>query len=278
MDEKERKIKDGELIVSKEDILQMHKSLKYGGKPLASFILWALRINKLNAVNAQNYHLNRNDFISGITRDLGLHYEISAQDLKKIPREGSFILIGNHPFGGAEAIITLDFIKEIRPDFKFMANFMLNKIKAMESFFIPVNPFENMRHLRSSYSGLKLASAHIQNHSALGIFPAGEVSTYQKETGLISDKKWPKSIMKFIKAQNTIVIPVYFEGSNSKLFHFLGKIHPILRTIKLPSELSNKNGQLIKIKIGDAISLEKQNEFDNIEEYSRFLRESTYCF
>ena len=33
-------------------------------------------------------------------------------------------------------------------------------------------------------------------------------------------------------------IPIFFEGQNSKLFHLAGKIHPVLRTILIPSEFA----------------------------------------
>lgn len=267
-----------EQIITAEDVLRGLPRLRYfGGKPAAYFVLWALRINKLNKMYLHSYQLDSSGFVDQVMKDLGFKYSLNIKDLKNIPTEGAFILIGNHPFGGAEAIITLQLMKRIRPDFKYMANFLLNNIDPLKPYFIAVNPFETMRHLKSSYTGLKLASDHISHGKALGIFPAGEVSSYQKEAAEITDKKWPLSIMKFIKSQQVPVIPIYYEGRNSKLFYFLGKIHPLLRTAKLASELLNKKNQLIKIKIGKVIDLNAQMQYKDIDSYTDFLRESTYA-
>ena len=267
----------GAKLVSETDILKIHKNLKYfGGKHLGRLIIWLLSIHKLNRIYARNQHLPSSNFIDALVKDFQYRYHIAEEDLKNIPSSGPFILVGNHPFGGAEAIITLHLLKEIRPDFKFMANFLLNNIQPMKPYFISVNPFETMRHLKSSYSGLKIASGHIKAGHSLGIFPAGEVSTYQKHEDQITDKKWPRSIMKFIKSQEVTVVPIFYKGSNSRLFHLLGKIHPLLRTIKLPSELLNKKKQIISIKIGTPIKPSTQAKYKDVENYTRFIRESTY--
>jgi putative hemolysin len=264
-------------LVKPEDLLNASNILrKFGGKPLARLILYILGFNRINKIYQDNHHLSPIDFIHGIIKDLGICYEISDQDLENIPSDGPFILIGNHPFGAAEAIITIEFIAERSPDFKYMANFLLQKITNLEGYFIPVNPFETMQHLRSSYSGLKKASLHLQNRSPLGIFPAGEVSTYRKDLGMIADKPWSKSIMKFIRAQQVTVVPIFYEGTNSRLFHWLGKIHPMLRTLKLPTEILNRDKKTIRIKIGTPISVDEQGRFVNLEDYTKHLRDSTY--
>lgn len=258
-------------IVSAQDLVRLNKNFRYfGGIITAKFILWLLKINQLNKVYANSRHLKSYEFIDGIFNDLQLSYHMDEKDLDRIPKNGAFILIANHPFGGAEAIISLKILTTIRPDFKYMANFMLNQIEPLQPYFIGVNPFETMKNLKSNITGLKMAAKHLKEAKALGIFPAGEVSTYQKNRKLVTDKDWPRSIMKFIKAQEVTVVPMFFEGENSKLFHFLGRIHPLLRTVKLPSELLNKKNDPIKIRIGNPIKIEEQNQFDVISEYSNF--------
>lgn len=110
----------------------------------------------------------------------------------------------------------------------------------------------------------------------LGLFPAGEVSAYQAESNNIEDKEWGTSVLKMIRKANVPVIPIYFKGSNSLLFHLLGLIHPMLRTVKLPSELLNKKNRIVKLRIGNPISVETQNSFADIIQYGKFLRAKTY--
>ncbi len=57
---------------------------------------------------------------------------------------------------------------------------------------------------------------------------------------------------------------------------FLSKINPTLRTAKLPSEFLTQKDRIIKVRVGKPISVNEQNEYKTIEEYSEFLRKKTY--
>ena len=152
---------------------------------------------------------------------------------------------------------------------------MLRKIVPIKDYFLAVNPFEDRKNI-SSASGIKEALRHLEEGKPLGLFPAGEVSSYKADSNNIEDKEWGQSVLKMIKKANVPVIPIYFKGSNSLLFQLLGLIHPMLRTVKLPSELLNKKNRIIRMRIGSPISPEIQNSFTDIMQYGKFLRAKTY--
>ena len=264
-------------LLKPEDIISVNKNLKYfGGKHTARFILWLLRLNKINKDYTTYQNLNGHDFLNKLIELYKYNYKVHDEDLKKIPEKGPFIIISNHPMGGADGLILIKLFSDKRKDFKFLANFLLQKVEPLKQFFLPVNPFENRKDLQSSMAGIKNALEHIRSGAPLGIFPAGEVSAYQKGKREITDREWHSVVIKLIRKAQVPVIPVFFEAKNSKLFYFLGKINPLLRTIKLPSELLNKKNQLLKVRIGYPISVNEQNLFTDIKEYGDFLRMKTY--
>ena len=116
-----------------------------------------------------------------------------------------------------------------RPDYKIMANFLLQRMVPFEPYVIPVNPFENRKDVKSSIAGFKSALSHLKNGHPLAIFPAGEVSTY-KDGKLIVDKPWEEAALKLIRKAEVPVVPIYFHARNSKLFYRLAKISGIFRT------------------------------------------------
>jgi putative hemolysin len=262
-------------IVDQSSISEVIR-LKFPGKNFVSKMLYNfLQLNKLNKLYKEYNQYQGIDFVDKVLERLEVKAVITEKDLNKIPKEGPFIIVANHPYGGIDGLLMLQQIIKVRPDFKVLANFLLHKIDNIQDFFIPVNPFENHKQ-KSNFEGARKAFEHLKNGHPIGIFPAGEVSTYQSEKNQITDKKWLDSAMKFVKRSKVPVVPMYFKGRNSKMFHILGKIHPSLRTVKLPSELLNKKNKKIKIRIATPIPVIHQKEFHELETYARFLRTKTY--
>jgi putative hemolysin len=164
----------------------------------------------------------------------------------------------------------------VRPDAKLMANFLLKKIPNLSDYFIAVNPFENVEH-SSSISGLKNTLELLNNGTPIGIFPAGEVSTFKVEQKQVTDRLWHPVVGKIISKAKVPVVPIYFHGNNGLLFNLLSLIHPALRTAKLPSELFNKHGHTIKLRIGKPINVEEIPDHNNSAKLLNFLRARTYA-
>lgn len=264
-------------LVSSKDVSKAIHFEKFGGEVFAKFLMQLLKLNKINKMYSDNIDKSGIDFINAVIDHLEFNYEVSKEDIKRIPKSGPFIILANHPFGGIDALILIKIFAEIRSDIKAMANFLLQKIEPIRDFMFPVNPFETRKNAKSSFTGIKSALAHLEEGKCLAIFPAGEVSSYQPETGSVQDREWQPSILKFIKKANVPIVPLYFHGTNSKIFHLLGQLHPVLRTAKLPSELFNKKNKTIKIRIGNPIPVKEQEEFVDIAHYGRYLRARTYA-
>lgn len=243
---------------------------------LNQFLLKSLKLNQINQLYAKNYNETGLEFIEKILTDLNINLEISKEDLNKIPKEGAFITVSNHPFGAIDGLILIYLISKKREDFKTIANFLLEMIEPISNYIIPVNPFESKKQVRNNIEGLRRGINHLRNGHPIGIFPAGEVSTFQSFKS-ISDKPWNHSIIKFIKKNEVPVLPVYFHGTNSISFHILGLINPSFRTAKLPSELLNKKNKTVKVRIGSLIDINQQKLFQTTKEYGRFLRAKTYA-
>jgi putative hemolysin len=216
------------------------------------------------------------EFVDAILEGCGIDVEFDEKDLRHIPKEGSFIAIANHPYGGIEGMVLLKMLCMVRPDAKLMANFLLKKIPNLADYFIAVNPFENVDH-SSSISGLKNTLELLANGTPIGIFPAGEVSTYKVDKQEVTDRMWHPVVGKIIAKAKVPVVPIYFHGNNGLLFNLLSLIHPALRTAKLPSELFNKHGHTIKLRIGKPINITEIPDYTNSTKLLNYLRARTYA-
>ena len=264
-------------LVSSKEIADVIGLEKYGF--LGTFIGWVmlkvLRISRLNRI--YDKHKDKKDvaFLNAILDEVQIQFEIPEEDLKRIPKEGAFISVSNHPLGGIDGILLLKLLAEKRPDYKIVANFLLHRIEPLKPYVMPVNPFEDRKDAKSSVTGIKNALLHLKNGYPLGIFPAGEVSTY-KDGKLIVDKPWEEGSIKLIYKAKVPIIPIYFHAKNSRLFYLLSKISDTLRTAKLPSEVLSQKSRVIKVRVGKAISVKDQEEYENIDDFHAFIRKKTY--
>ncbi|KGL58721.1 GNAT family N-acyltransferase [Polaribacter sp. Hel1_85] len=264
-------------LVTSKEIAQVIGIQKLGffGTFIGWILLKILRISAVNKIYDNNKNKSDLDFLNGVLDDCDIKFEIPEEDFKRIPKEGAFITISNHPLGGIDGILLLKLLMEKRADYKIIANFLLHRIEPLKPYVMPVNPFEHRKDAKSSVAGIKNALIHLREGNPLGIFPAGEVSTY-KEGKLNVDKPWEEGAVKLIKKAKVPVIPIYFHAKNSRLFYFLSNISETLRTAKLPSELMSQKGKVIKVRIGKPISVKDQNEFKEIPAFYEFIRKKTY--
>jgi len=270
------KSSDTGLVTAKEVAKAIHAD-KYGF--LGTFLGWVLmkvlNISTLNKIYNRNKHLSNVEFLDAILDEFQIKFEIPEEDMKRLPKEGPYITISNHPLGGIDGILLLKLMIEQRSDFKIIANFLLHRIEPLKPYIMPVNPFEGRKDAASSIAGFKNAILHLKEGHPLGVFPAGEVSTY-RDGKLVVDKEWEAAAMKLIQKAEVPVVPIYFHAKNSRLFYRLSKLSDTLRTAKLPSELLTQKRRVIKVRVGKAISVKDQKEHPSLPEFSEFLRRKTY--
>ena len=263
-------------VITTEEFAKATKLDRLRMPGLAGILMELMKINQVNELFAQAQPKVGPEFVDAILEGCGIDIEFDESDLKHIPKTGSFIAIANHPYGGIEGMVLLKMLCMVRPDAKLMANFLLKKIPNLADYFIAVNPFENVEH-SSSISGLKNTLELLANGTPIGIFPAGEVSTYKVDKQQVTDRLWHPVVGKIIAKAKVPVVPIYFHGNNGLLFNLLSLIHPALRTAKLPSELFNKHGHTIKLRIGKPINVEDIPDYTNSTKLLNYLRARTYA-
>ena len=263
-------------IITKTEFEKASKIDKLHMPGLASLMMEIMKINEVNEVFKKAEHLQGEAFIDKILQIIGITIEFDESELNNLPKKGAFLAIANHPYGGIEGLILLKILCIVRPDSKLMANFLLKKIPNLSDYFIGVNPFETVEN-SSSISGIKSTIIQLNSGIPIGIFPAGEVSTYKTKMQKITDRSWHPVVGKLIKRANVPVVPIYFHGNNGLLFNLLSLIHPSLRTAKLPSELFNKQGHIIKLRIGKPVKPSELPFYDSPIKLLDYLRAKTYA-
>jgi len=260
-----------------KDILKANPKLSFiGGESFTRFLMLLLRFDKLNRVYNQIGDKKGLEFIDELIKILHISFHFDEEELhKRIPSKGSAIVVCNHPFGGLESILLIKLISQIRSDLKIVSAELLQKIDPISEYFLEddINPKKTDK--RNSGGNPEKATAYLDTGGILCFFPAGDVSQFDSAR-VLSDKQWQYNILKFIKQQKKPVIPIHFQGNNSRLFYLMGNIHPSLKSVKLPTEIMYQRKRPVKIRIGNAISVNEQDKFSDVYQYGRYLRAKTY--
>lgn len=204
---------------------------------------------------------------------LKVGWRCDAHDMDLIPRQGPVVVVANHPFGMVEGAVLGALLGKIRPDVKFLANWVLAAVPGSDPFLIPVNPFGgaaqgNSTHLRQSLKWLRRGGV-------LVTFPAGEVSSLRWGKLEVSDPEWNEAVGGLIRISGAPTLPVYFHGSNGAGFQLAGLVHPRLRTALLPRELLNKRGLVVEASIGRPIAAASLAHLSDVDS-TAYLRQRTH--
>ena len=70
---------------------------------------------------------------------LAVTYRVSGLDLQQIPRTGATVVVANHPFGILEGAVLATVLRRIRPDVRFLANRVLERLPEIQDLIIPVS-------------------------------------------------------------------------------------------------------------------------------------------
>jgi len=259
-------------LLNPKDLFKDRPAFLANGDYFAKFLMYILRFNRLNKLYSEIAEKQGVEFIDELIKTLEFNIEFDENQLGKIPKEGPVIIVANHPLGGFDGLLLIKYLSMVRSDVKVLASFLIKKIEPVSEFFISGKPFDGDE---NNPDGYREAISHLKQGGVLCLFPAIDLNTKDTFDG-VTDKVWQFPVMKFIKKAQVPVVPILFQGTNSRLLHFMAKIHPSLKHARMPSEILSKRHKNIKIRIGSAIKVEEQDRFTDVYQFGRYLRARTY--
>ena len=195
-----------------------------------------------------------------------------------IPKEGRLIIIANHAFGVADGVTMCSLLTKVRQDYKLITHKVLRQAEAVKQKIIPFDFAQTKAALKANIESRKEAEEILNKDGVLLIFPSGAISTKPKIKPKIKaiDSEWKQFTSKLAIRTKSPVLPMFFEGQNSELFHIANKMGQAFRYSLMMYELKRKIGKNIKVHIGQVIPFEKIKEIGDLKEITKYLRKKTY--
>ena len=218
-------------------------------------IHWLERIIRQDGLNKILAHIGDKKGVEAADIALAdLNITLKATGEENIPGEGRFIFASNHPLGGLDGMGLISLLgHRYDGEIKFIVNDLLMAVKPFDNIFMPVN-----KHGRQSRSSALEIEEQYQSDRQMLTFPAGLCSRSLKG-GVIGDLEWKKFVVTHAVSSKRDIIPVYFDGHNSKFFYRMARWRERLgmkfnlEMILLPSEMFKACGRTFNVCFGKPV-------------------------
>jgi putative hemolysin len=215
------------------------------------------------------------EFCENALKYLGVEIEVVGRE--NLPKDGkTYTFVSNHPLGAIDGV-TLGAVigREYDGKIKYLMNDILMNLKGMAPLGIPINKLGGQaRNLP------KLINEVYESDCQMLVFPAGLCS--RKIDGKIQDIEWGKSFVKKSRDTGRDIIPIHFEGENSKRFYRIANLQKKLglkfniAMMLLPDEMYRSTGRKYRITFGKPISISSLDKSKSDYEWAQVIRAKAY--
>ena len=207
---------------------------------------------------------------------MGIKLLTPEEQIARIPKDGPIVVTSNHPHGLVDGMILGELIGQVRTDYKILTRSLLTGVAEIDQFMIPV-PFPHEPDaLEKNLWMRKQAMDHLKNGGIVAVFPSGSVAASQTMFGPVIEREWNPFTSKMIQRSNAEVLPIFFPGSNSRLYQIANQISATLRQSLLLYEIAHAFNKPQSPVIGHVISRDKISKWsDNPRGFMSWLREET---
>ncbi len=217
------------------------------------------------------------DFWEVMVDRYGLSLDVIGGSLRNIPANGPLILISNHPYGILDGLMMGYILSHVRGDFRILANSVFRKAEELNRIVLPISFDETRDAQRTNIQTRKIALEYLGQGGAIGVFPGGTVSTAAKPFSPPMDPGWRSFTARMVAKSQATVVPIFFDGHNSRLFQLASHLHSTLRLALLIKEFKSRVDEPVRVVVGEPI---QQSQLDahagDPKAMMDFLRRATY--
>ncbi len=218
------------------------------------------------------------DFWRVMSDRYGLKLDVISGSLENIPSTGPLIVVSNHPYGILDGLMMGRILSERRDgEFRVLAHQIFRQAADLERIILPISFDETKEAAKLNLATRAAAVDYLKEGGAIGIFPGGTVSTAAKPFSQPMDPSWRTFTAKMIAKSGATVVPIFFEGGNSRLFQLASHLHVTLRMAMYIREFKTKINKPVRVVVGEPIPSSVLDTYKKDPKGCMdFLRKATY--
>ena len=194
-------------------------------------------------------------FFAAAVRSLAIDVRHDPAALGAIPATGPVVVVANHPYGVLDGIVISWLIQQRRADFLVLTNAVLLRAPEIADYVLPIDFAATDEAMRTNIESRAAARRHLDAGGCVVVFPAGGISTAPDRLGRqrATDGPWQPFTAQLIQRSRATVVPICFEGQNSRLFQIASHLSPVLRLSLIFHEVRTRIGTAMLVAIGRPI-------------------------
>ena len=217
------------------------------------------------------------DFWQVMVERYGLSLQVTGGSLSNIPANGPLIVVANHPYGILDGLMMGHILSRARGDFRILAHQVFRKAEELNRIILPVSFDETREAQAVNLATRKAALDYLGQGGAVGVFPGGTVSTSARWFSPPMDPGWRSFTARMVAKSGATVVPVFFDGYNSRLFQLASHLHQTLRLALLINEFRARVDAPVRVVIGEPIPRgQLEARAGDPKAMMDFLRKATY--
>ena len=195
---------------------------------------------------------------------MGIDLLTPQSQIDNIPADGPVVVVANHPHGLVDGMILADLIGRRRTDYKILTRALLTGIdEVAASYMIPV-PFPHEPDAqRKSVEMRARAMAHLKEGGVISVFPSGVVASSDTLFGPVIEREWNVFTAQMIRRSGAQVVPIFFPGSNSRVYQVANRLSATLRQSFLLHEVVKSCNRPQNPVVGEPVAPERIEMLEN---------------
>ena len=242
-----------------------------------------VHVKQMNAFLRKYPDLEGYDFIRRVL-DEELCCTASIEGIENIPTDGKpVIFVSNHPLGGLDGMIIAQMIHESRKqkrELKVIVNELLMFMEPIAGLWAPVSKTGSL-----SKEQVLQQQAMWESETDVLTFPAGACSRLQRinHTWLIQDLEWQKNFIQRAREYQRDIVPIYFEGKNSRFFYALAYIRKLLHIpvniemLYLVDEMYGARGKHFRVHVLPPIPYTTFDNTKTPKQWAQYVKSIVYA-
>ena len=178
-------------------------------------------------------------FWTSVLDEMSVKITTPLKQLENIPATGPIVVVCNHPHGLVDGVVLAWLLSKRREDFQIITRALLNGVEVAEKNLLSISFPHEEDAVRKNLQTRKEALTNVRNGHCIGVFPAGTVSTSKTAFGPVVEADWGKFTSKLVLQTDAQVVPIFFQGSNSRWFQIANRISDTCRQSLLMFEIKH---------------------------------------